>query len=207
MSVLYQKLSIIKKHNSLVLNKYLVIGGDIHKIINDLFASSSFSQLSTSNHENNFIKRNQSRFPIYVVKINVPLDKVNGIYDPQKKYIYADNEPELINTLKQIVNDFLVKFDFKSPTACVPKASFPTTLSNTLTKKRVVSDTYLKNAKSLTSSQTNKRRNSIDSSKNIDSRRIIEIKDNKSFNQKPEWLEKTLSVSRVNFSTVTYIYF
>lgn len=207
MSVLYKKLPIINKCTSLVLNKYLVMGGDIHKTINDLFASSSFSQLSTSNHENNFIKRNQSRFPIYVVKINVPLDKVNGIYDPQKKYIYADNESELINTLEQIVNDFLVKFDFKSPMATVPKASFPTTLSNTLTKKRVVSDTYLRNAKTRASSQTKERRNSIDNSKSIDSRRIIEIKDNISFNKKPEWLERTLSVSRVKLSTVAFIYF
>ncbi|CAL1700488.1 unnamed protein product [Somion occarium] len=107
-----------KAHQFLYLNRHPLSASDLHRVIEQKFASSSFAKNALDEYGDAYPSallhspRKTEKKPIYVLNITVPPSQVDNCLEPAKSAVYLGNGEFIANFLGSVVQSFLVRHGF-----------------------------------------------------------------------------------------------
>ncbi|KAF8812208.1 hypothetical protein BYT27DRAFT_7159313 [Phlegmacium glaucopus] len=124
-----------KMYQFLFINHHLISNCDLHRVIDSLFMSSSFSKNALDEDGEKGLPRSTARRsprkiekkPIYVINISTPPEDVDNCIDPTKSVVHLRNKDSIVSFLSSVLQRFLVKHGFLFPKESLmqPRGSSP----------------------------------------------------------------------------------
>ncbi|KAJ3528608.1 hypothetical protein NM688_g7975 [Phlebia brevispora] len=111
-----------RAYQYLYVNRHLLAPCELHRIIDTLFASSSFArdaldeymQSSQPLYATRRSPKKPDKKPIYVLNITIPPQQVDNCLEPAKTAVQLQNTDAVTSLLSSVVHAFLVKHGFKT---------------------------------------------------------------------------------------------